>query len=488
MMVAFVIFLYGIYYGITTFAVKLYRKDKESIKFLKHFAIYFAIMLVFLAIIWPGHWVWDEMFVIDYTQEYKVFMWQSVLTQIYYGIALLIFPSVISIVILQIILISLVIAYIQTKIEAIYKNKWYNIILYILFLLPAVITNNLYILRLPMYSYSMLLFFAILLFDYISKKEINLNKAFLLYILSSIMILWRSEGIIFLVFIPIMLALTYPRLRNTLKIIAICAVLILSYMGFNKIFEENEDKSYGLLVYVNPLSNMLQEDLNVDEEDIAKINKVMDIEKIKANPSYTETPAYWAGELFTKDYEENLDGLTSAYAKIVLKNPISFIRARLKTFIATSGMDKDVIPQVSNRFLYNLSGVEPNEYVNEFCAKNSYMNTIFKSLKLNVESFLNGENAITKQQNQFVKILFWNFIPVLILVLIIGIKNIISKKWLIVFMCITLLAKAGVVFLTAPASYFMYYFPEYIIGFLIISVEIFEKRRKKDNVRITKEK
>ena len=40
---------------------------------------------------------------------------------------------------------------------------------------------------------------------------------------------------------------------------------------------------------------------------------------------------------------------------------------------------------------------------------------------------------------------------------------------------LSLYAKAGAVFLTAPASYFMYYLPEYICGIVIIILSIYKR-------------
>ena len=488
---SYTIFLIIAWSGIVECVNKIKNKDRHAIVFLKHFLIYFSIMFVLLLIMWPGHWVWDELYVIKYTETYSIFMWQSVITQIYYAIALLIFPNVVSIVILQVILISLVIAYIQMKVETIYNKKIFNIILYILLLLPAVIINNIYILRLPMYSYILLLFFAIVLFNYIEKKKFTTKKIIFLILLSIIITLWRSEGMIFIIFIPAIMAFSYKDIKEAVKIAGIFFIaLIISYVSFNKIFEENEDKSYSLLVYVNPLSNMLQENLELDEEDLKTIDKVMDVELIKQNPSYTETPSYWTGNLIRENYKNNLEGVTKSYAKIILKNPVSFMKARLATFFASSGMDKKVIPQVENRFLYHLSGLEKNEFIQQFCDEHKSLNSLFKDLKIGIESFLIGENVVNENQNQFVKVVFWNFIPVLIGIFIIGIFSIIKKKWLIALLSIALLAKSAIVFLTAPASYFMYYFPEYITGFVLICITIYEKNSGKEyeNDRITKEK
>ena len=482
--ISFIITMYLVWNLIIVLITKLKNKDETVGKFVKHFLIYFIIMIIFLMIIWPGHFVWDEIHVIKYTQEYTIFMWQSVITQIYYAIALLIYPSIISIVVLQILIISSVVAFIQTKIEMCYRNKWFNIIIYLLFLLPAIMINNLYILRLPIYSYIILLFFAILLFDSKEKKNLRGWKIIVLYILSSFIVLWRSEGIIFLLFIPILMALTYKELRKPIKMIAICVVLVGTYVTFNKIFESNQDKNYSLLIYANPLSNMLQEELEVKQEELEAIDKVMNIEVLKDNPSYSETPSYWSGNLIREDFELHLKEMQVSYIKIVLRNTISFLKTKFATFFASSGLDKET-PQGTNQFLYHVNENPVNDFINEFQQIHTETKPLCKDLKVAVESFLMGENLEKQTQNRFITIVFWNFIPMIMAIVVIGIVNIKNKQWLIVGICVSLLAKVGIVFLTAPASYFMYYLPEYITGLLLTSIVIFEKikQRREDKIK-----
>ena len=240
---------------------------------------------------------------------------------------------------MQIIFISLIVAYIQLKIEKIYKNKLYNFFFYIVFLVPSIILNNLYILRTTMHAYSVLLLFAILLFDYKEQNVLTIPKRILLYVLSSLIILWRSEGIIFLIFIPIFIPLVYKEMRNIIKIILVFIMLIVTYIGYNKMFEKQNElnKDYSMLIYVNPLSIMFQEDLNINQEEIDKINEVINIKVLKEYPSYTNVPSYFStNNLFRENYQKNLNGFIINYAKIIIKNPISFLKARAHTLLASS--------------------------------------------------------------------------------------------------------------------------------------------------------
>lgn len=490
-LVCFIIFIFTMWNIVINIAQKLYRKDINTKKYLKYFGIYFTIMIVFLLLIWPGHWVWDEIFIIENTSNCNVFQWQSVITQIYYGVILLLIPHPVAITIIQIILISMIIAYIQTRTELTYNNKWLNLILYGVFLFPSIIINNLYVIRLTIYSYIMLLLASILIFDKINKEEISIAKAILLIILSTLIILWRSEGIIFLVFIPIMLLITYKKLRKPIFATLICAILILNSYIYKSALKKYEDPMYNLVIYINPLSIMLQQPLNGDvEEALANLDKVFSIEEIKKYPSYQEIVAYWEGNAIRENYKENADKVMRNVVKIILNNPISFISARLKTFIASSGMDFTANNEVDSRFLNLILFNEDSWQVKQIQNEYAGFTPINPKLKTGVETFLMG--VIKQSENNIqitpIKVIFWNFLPILIIISILLIIKFIKKQWLIFTLCLSILAQAGIVFLTAPASYFMYYFPEYITGILIISICVFEYIKGVKNDRIFKEK
>ena len=491
-LICYIVFVFVMWNFIISIIQKLYKKDTNTKRYLKHFGIYLSIMSIFLLLIWPGHWVWDEIFIIENISSCNIFQWQSVITQIYYGVILLLIPLPVAITIIQIILISMILAYIQTRIELTYNNKWLNVILYILFLLPSIIINNLYIIRLTMYSYTMLLLFAILLFDNINKKELSIYKTILLIFLSTLIVLWRSEGIVFLVFIPIMLMITYKNLRRPVLAVLICAILLFNSYIYKNAIKKYEDPLYDLVIYINPLSMMLQEDLNGDiEEALANIDTVFSIEELKKYPSYEEIPAHWKGNVFRPDCEKNANKVLSNFIKIIINNPISFIKARTKTMIASSGMDLKAHNEVRSRFLGVISFNEDSWQVKGFQEAYKCVNPINSKIKVAVETFLMGATAEDSVKSTPIRVIFWNFIPVLIIVLLIFVIKLVKRQWLMSIMCIAILIQACTIFLTAPASYFMYYFPEYICGIFIICINSFEYlkiKKEKKNDRIFKEK
>ena len=402
-----------------------------------------------------------------------MYTWQSIITQLFYIYSMLLIPSPVGITIMQIIIISLCIAFLHTKVEMRFNKKYYNIIIYLLLLTPAIIINNLYALRLQLYAYIMMVLFTNLIFDYWDKKEIKLFKAVFLYVLSALIILWRSEGIIFIFILPILMTITYKNLRKVYLVALMLIINIITYLGYSKIIPS--DSRYQTLIFMNPLSVMLQEELKGDniQEDLEKIDKVMDVKLIKENPSYIETPAYWNYQdtIFREDYKQYMGDFYKAYADIIINNPVEFIKARIKTFLASSGMDEST--SKGGAFTRYFSGnTEKSEAISNFLDKYKIMNPINKELKVSVETLLAG---VEEAKETGIRPVFWNVLPILILMFIILIERLIHKDFITTMIILSLYAKAGVVFLTAPASYFMYYLPEYICGIVIIILSIYKR-------------
>lgn len=473
---AFIIFVISFY--LVRFVRKLITGDAFCKKFLKHFLIYLGLMAIFLLLIWPGYWVWDEMFVIYEIQASSVFTWQSIITQLVFAYSLLLISSPVGITIIQVIIISLIVAFLNTKVELKFGKKLFNVIIYVVFLLPAILINNLYVLRLQLYTYFLLLLSVTLIFDYLEKKQIGKEKLLLLYLLSAILILWRSEGLIFIFAIPVLMAITYKNLRKVYVIGLMIIINICTYIGYSKIVPSND--KYGMVIFINPLSIMLQEDLQGEniQEDLEKIDKVFNLELIKENPNYNDIESYWKynDTLFQEDYQEYKGEFYKAYADIIINNPISFINARLKTFLATNGMDSEY-REIGNFTDYYSRENPTNASIELFLSKFEIMNPINKEVKNEAEMFLLGSG---KYANTVIRPIFWNVVPVMIGIVLIMIISLIKKKYIFTLLSLTLLAKSAVVFLTAPASYFMYYLPEYICGIILILLYVFINIRKEN--------
>jgi hypothetical protein len=495
--ITFTIIIYIVSILVLSFIEKVKNKEVFYINWLKHSTIYLFGMLVFLFVLWPGHFVWDEFLLIDAAKTFDINVWHSYLTIMFMSYSLMLIPFVVGIIIIQLVLISIIFGFLQSNIIQTFKNKYANIITYFVFFLPAVIINNFYPLRLTLYSYVLLLLFTILIFDNINKTKITFSKFILLYFLSAIAILWRSEGIIYIFLIPIFIFISYWKQINIKKIFLLFVIFIITNFSYNGILNsipriKNYNEKYGLTIYVNPLSIMVQQDLkgkNI-KQDLENIDKVFNLDLLKKYPSYLEIPSYWKNDFVRTEYLKNIKDFKKSYINIILNNPKSFIEARYKTFIASSGLDSKYLA-ASSGLAYYIYEIEHKSAVKvksieDFLDSNKLTRPINFDLKAKLESILIGHNISDNSSFEVVKIIFWNFIPIIIALFILMIERIIKKDYLISIICLSFLIRVALIFLTSPASYFMYFLPEYIIGLVILIIfflKIFnEKKIDKSNV------
>ena len=437
-------------------------KNKYYSLWLKQFIIFAIINCIFLLLIWPGHWVWDEISVLESATKSELNIWQSYITVIYYSMCMMLIPSAVGITIIQSLFIAWVMSYVSTNLYMIYKKKTVSVILYLVMLIPSIILNNLRPLRLQVYAYILLLTFAMIIFDKIRDKRLTVHRSLILFVLTSLLILWRSEGLIFIIFIPALMLITYNKKgMNYAKAILIVILNAIVLLGYNHAINSIEPwtkqagKKYGLTVYINPLSQMIQEDLKGKdiEKNLENINKVFDLEILKKYPSYVEIPAFWNEEnLIRENFEENLSEFKKSYIKIILNNPASFLKARMKTFLATCYYEGNIgTPNISEDLLktYNFTPA--------FNAK----------MKLNIEEFLSGSNIQTQGKNKIILYLFWDVLPVMIVCTFNIVVSLIKKRYEYLCIFLSLMCNCAIIFLTAPANYFMYYFPMYVTGIII---------------------
>ena len=88
--------------------------------------------------------------------------------------------------------------------------------------------------------------------------------------------------------------------------------------------------------------------------------------------------------------------------------------------------------------------------------------------------------------------IFWNLFIPFTLILICLIYKLIKKDWFMVFLMLTIIARNFIVFITAPAPYFMYYLSAYLCSYVISAIVIFEfisslidkKIKNKNNINV----
>ena len=487
--VAFPVF-FGLFYFIVNFIDQVRLKNKGYISWGKHFLAYLGVMVVLLLLLYPGHWVGDEFQILNVVQDYSLYSWQNYFTNIFYTLSLYLIPTGVGIVIVQITIISLIVGYIISTSRELFRQKYTHLLLFIPFLFFPVLLNNLYPLRITLVSYILLLVIALLIFLYKGIVRPSHPKLFFLQAATLIALIsfWRSEAIIYLTLLPLyafkldLLSKESLRKGSTYILFLFSILIILLFYGVVKI--TTSDK-YQITATLNPLSTIIQgegiEDRNKEELD--KIGKVLNLDIIKKYPSYIEIPSFWHGGV-KDDYYLYLDGYNREVYKLILSNPSLFLENRVQTFMATNSFYPS--PSLGMSQFFNndpaVVGVLDKFYQTNYASK-----PINPDLKLRITRMLltldhkNETTPVTK--------IVWSIIPTILLLFALFIYAIIKRQWLLLYLSFLLICHSCIIFFTAPASYFMYYFPIYLSGnsilFAIALIKINEKHTFKALGRTT---
>jgi|GEM_PF-5014221 len=453
------------------FILFIYKQNKKKNRIWQKktriFLIYFSIMMFLLLLTWPGIWKGDEYWIYQSAQNLEIHYWYHYLSNVYYIICLMILPFGAGILIIQLIIISLIITHIlydlSTKTSSYY---WF----YLLFLLPPIIFHNLYPLRAVLYAYFLLFCLYELYFKIIRRTSISIYSLIAIIILAPILSNWRSEGIIFL---PIILLLLFIGLRNKLKIkkiiliffIIIASSLLLKYPQKKW---ENNNMDYALTAMLNPLSNMLQyEHLNKFNEVQNDLSSLINLDILKDYADYKEIPAFHSKkeELFNQKNDANFSKFKKAYLKLVVNNPGIFLSVRLKTFLATTGFDHYPGWEWETG-AFSLKKVN-NGIIKNFTSS-SFLNRDFGgNNRIHIIRLLEGKNPISITSPLPHLYIFWNLVIVLSLLIIWILITILRKDAKMFIIASSILIYFIIIFCTAPAIYFMYYFPVYLVTYIM---------------------
>ena len=446
---------------ISFFGMCLYKilaaKDENYRKYFKYFLIYFVPVFIILILIWPGVWYgYDQIDLIELSKTVTFGTWLNYLTSVFYSLGLTLFPVTSGAIILQLILMSITVGYIVKNSMDIFKSKKCYI-LYVPFFLPVTIFYTLYANRPITNGILYLLLISIWIFDYLKKNKLTKSKFILLCLLIGIVGNWRSETIYLIFAGPLFVFLSYNIKVNIKNIFKVCIPVIVSFMLImfpQKYLTRNqsfvESSSRNLTVYVNPLSYMLTKDLkgkNLDE-NLEKIDKVLSIDILKKYPSYSGTPCFFApnscvkSNYTKKEYKE----FQKAYFVIIKDNFGLFLNTKYLNFIDASRIKQDY-----------------------FTTFNIEDKTIFgDDLRKNVLKIIEGRSSSDSEINIFNRAINNLFIPILGL-LVVFVISIFIKNLRMFLLSGMIIGNALIVFLTAPADYFMYYYNVFLIGnFLIV--------------------
>lgn len=438
------------FWQIAFYMVRRYKQDPEYRRYIHFAGAYFIFSMVVLLLIWPGNWLFDDLNILSDSKNFIVSGWLHILSGYFYFIALFIAPTPVSIVILQIAIISLIVGYLINCIGLITKSKLCYIA-FIPFFFPPVLVMNFYPLRPTLFGYLILFFTTKILFIYLNKKSITASSAFFISIVVAIIATLRGEGIVYVLIAPFLFfivsrKITPPKIQFVFLVSFVCFLTFISTIQSRSI-DRKTKLDYQLTTYATPMASLVKKATSDQREYLlSDLNKYLD----SAQFLTIETDgalAIWERPLTKNTYYEkgNNKKLIKAYLFLVATYPKEFLIERIRMF-NLSNKPYTSIPEINVEIYKKLLNDKFSSYIN-------------KRLRASVLDFID-----LWESPNISKIFHNNLMPMFLLLLTSAIflikKHVITSIVLLSPIFLILL-----VFLTAPSPYFMYYFPIYLTGY-----------------------
>ncbi|MGN0130902.1 MAG: hypothetical protein ACI4AA_00500 [Lachnospiraceae bacterium] len=469
------VFGYGVYLCIFSALYFLCTGNRTFLRLLKEFMIYFIPMFLLLLCTWPGIFKGDEFYVLQAVRKLTFSPAQTGITSLFYIACLRFFPSMASISFFQVVIICCIYAYIFYQLKIIYPGK--NLILcrIVCFLLP-VLDGNLFTLRATLAGWIFLLVMCMCLFAW-KKQALSTKQLLVISLLCGLIIAWRSEYIYLLLFIPLAAKLVYK--KNRKQVFLCFLVILISFQGFNipnKIALNGSNK-YPISLVINPLGNIFAQDEIRGEtayDDIMTINELIDVQALRLHPSVRNISQYW--NIPDVLPEDQLHEFMAASMRLILNNFDHFLYYRWLTFAHTNGMFANEINHPTaptSETIYTLT-----YYGEDY--KNSYyfMQPVFgEKVRNAVIDFLSCRNYTENDvRTNILYPVFYNCLPTILIALICMIICLCKKKFVPAGILFLTGAQIVLIFLTAPAMFFMYYFCFYLTGYFCSALAVLELR------------
>ncbi len=444
--------------------IKQIREHKADKTWISCSVGYFAILLTLTLLTWPGLWEWDEFYIVEAAQRLHIHVWQSMMSGIIYIMSLMLIPFPAGIVIVQIILVSVITGYVLSFLfKELECNLPGKIILWLPFLLIPVLYHAMAPIRLGLYSFLELLF-LIELYKLYKHSSWTVPETLINVFLVSVIATWRTEAIYYIVIAPILVWLFMKKesaRRKTAIVFSIVMLTIFQYgiqsFGYHK--TTNDD--YELTAYVNSLQELVgyassdRYPSPVITDSIDKIDRVFDTDILIANynKGLPGIDAFWNDDVVKPHGSAALKDMKKAYIDLIKEYPLVFLRERSRMYLDSNALLHPSIDLFSNDedIVVNFRTYPLTQPINQV-------------IRYNVVNFMEQDS------NPRIHNIIFNSIFFQAVILLSITASVIKRKWGIAGILLLSFMRIPLIFITAPDRYFMYYFPNYLVGAAVFAI------------------
>lgn len=398
--------------------------------------IYLVPILAVLAFKLPeGFLSNDESLIFGEASRLATYTWFYYLTTYYYIVTMMLIPSWLGPILVKVFLQLAVCGYVVQRTRNHFKDRL-SFFMYVPFFLPPVLAYTTSAHRIPVYYLLYLLMIFVLVMDRLEKVPATLHRIFWIMVCGAVLTQWRTEGVYMAAVLPILLLLTYEDLRANRKklLLTVCVSFLVQYLltvpqtGFvaDRLGDQADNRMGPFWAYT--ITNMYRNglDLEKNKADMEMIWRYLDKDTLAAiNQDLQDINYEDVLILYYPGYTGKIESATpedyNAYVQgcknIFLHNPGVLLKTRIGAF----------------RY-----AAQP--YHIQFTGLTALVISIIKTLAYNL------------------------YIPCLI-TLGFWVWSFCRKRWQEFFIWSGLCCHWFIVFVLAPASYFKYYFPIYMMGY-----------------------
>lgn len=335
-----------------------------------------ALVLVYslpLFLVVTGFWAVSDAWPIETGDQFNILVsaysyhtmegFFNYLTMYVYMVALNIIPVKAFSVVFKIFLISLAAGYCIYRLRKIYPSLW-AFLVYAPFIIPPGLYQSYNLHRCPMYAPLYMVFSCMILCDHLEGKRLTKGKFVLLALLCAVLTQWRFEGVYLVVFAPVLLWLCYrPELGKKAAAFGLAAMMAAQLLVYipqaleaSKASDSNGGRTMPLFQYL--ITNMERKGLDKEKnaEDLAIVDKYISVDAIhKLNEdgdyNYIDNRIIYHG-MRPGATLEDMDNFKAAVIRIVIKNPLVYLRTQLGawSFISTATFFERKLDVISNIF------------------------------------------------------------------------------------------------------------------------------------------
>ena len=315
------ILIVGFWQFINFIFTSIKEKKSEKISFIKYFSIYFLLNMIVLFLTYPLMII-ENCLCVSFVDLHSNNMTMHPSLFQFLNIAFFyhVIPSMVGVSICNSFCFSLIFAYIITSVRKIVKSNWANL-LFIPFCFPFVLALNQCPQRLIPCAW---LFIFVLSFIFFNQKKVIKDniKVILFALISSILIVSRSEYVILLVFLPLIIYLF--KVVDVKRCILYTFILLLMFFSYNFIVKSQDSYHYELhnlsYIYDDYFLN------DIPDKDIEKNSLIL--KKVYKN-SFDISDLPSTSDSFDMSDNKEVSVVISTLTKFAFKNAYHFIKKNI---------------------------------------------------------------------------------------------------------------------------------------------------------------